>query len=101
MDEGGRKLEDFLFRHHAADIAAMDMFVVPTIGFKLWHRGHAAGTGDGWCGPTPPQTRPWNGSPCREKKRRTESLKKVPESLGALLAESPQNPSPIGRSERI
>jgi hypothetical protein len=28
MDEGGRKLEDFLFRHHAADIAAMDMFVV-------------------------------------------------------------------------
>jgi hypothetical protein len=49
MDEGGRKLEDFLFRHHLADIVAMDMFVVPTIGFKPWHRGHAAGTGDGWC----------------------------------------------------
>jgi hypothetical protein len=68
MDEGGRKLEDFLFRHHAADIAAMDMFVVPTIGFKLWHRGHAAGTGDGlvWTNATTNSTVEWSALP-REK----------------------------------
>ena len=52
-----------------------------------------------WTNVTTNPTR--NGLPCREKEKRTESLKNVPESLGALLPESPQNPSPIGRSERI
>jgi hypothetical protein len=42
--------------------------------------------------------------PCPKLPREKEENrvpKKVPESMGAFLAESPQNPSPIGRSERI
>jgi hypothetical protein len=87
-----------LLRNHAADIAAMDMFVVPTIGFKLWHRGHPDGPIMACMDQRHHNLRP---RPFLEKKSRTESLKKVPESLGAFRVESPQNPSPIGRSERI
>ena len=50
-------------RNHAPDIAAMDLFVVPTIGFSLLYASLSFGwTAETWSGPTSQQTRRLNGS---------------------------------------
>ena len=58
----GQEWRTFL-RNHAPDLAAMDLFIVPTIGFDLLYAfvivGLAAET---WSGSTSQQTRRRNGS---------------------------------------
>jgi hypothetical protein len=51
-------------RNHADGIAAMDLFVVPTISFRLLMVCSSGGmTGAGFCGWGPPRIQPRNGSP--------------------------------------
>jgi hypothetical protein len=51
-------------RNHAPDIAAMDLFVVPTLGFSLFYAFVIVRLDrrDPWRGPTSQQTRRLNGS---------------------------------------
>jgi hypothetical protein len=49
-------------RNYAPDIAAMDLFVVPTIGFDLLYASSSSGsTAETWSGSTSQQIRPLNG----------------------------------------
>jgi hypothetical protein len=51
-------------RNHADGIAAMDLFMVPTLSFRLLYGLLTCGmTGAGSYGWQPPRTRPLNGSP--------------------------------------
>ena len=58
------------FHHNHADgIAAMDLFVVPTISFRLLYGLLIMGTaGDVFCGSALPHIRPQNGSQIRSRR---------------------------------
>ena len=52
-------------RNHAPDIAAMDLFVVPTLSFDLLYALVIVWAAETWSGSTPQRTRPRNGLHCR------------------------------------
>jgi hypothetical protein len=57
-----------LLRNHADGIAAMDMFVVPTISFRLLYGLLIMAAGDIFCGLAPQRIQTQNGSQIRSRK---------------------------------